>query len=154
LEQHPRVTFESKDILSDEETAHALQHVVSGSGSLSQPTSAVVKRAVAYLQQHHHRALSRQEIARAVGVTENYLSRIFREELGLSPWDYLNRYRVKQARELLRTGYGNISAIASRVGFDDPAYFSRVFRQQVGVSPRSYRSSSCVLLSKESVRLS
>jgi signal transduction histidine kinase/AraC-like DNA-binding protein len=139
LEQHARVTLQSKDILSERETAEALRQVLSGTESLAQPTSALVKRTIAYLQQHYQRPLSRQEIAQAIGVTENYLSRIFRQELALSPWGYLNRYRIKQAKELLRTTNASVTAIAAQVGFENPAYFARVFHEQVGVSPRAYR---------------
>jgi AraC-like DNA-binding protein len=139
LEQHARVTLQSKDILSEGETAAALRQVVSGAAPLAQPTSALVKRTIAYLQQHYQRPLSRQEIAQAIGVTENYLSRIFRQELALSPWGYLNRYRIKQAKDLLRSTNASVTAIATQVGFDNPAYFARVFHDQVGVSPRAYR---------------
>jgi signal transduction histidine kinase/CheY-like chemotaxis protein len=139
LEQHTRVTWQSKEILTAGETAAALRQVLSGADALAQPTSALVKRAVAYLQQNYSRALSRQEIAHAIGVTENYLSRIFREELGLSPWDFVNRYRIKHAKELLRNTNESVTAIALQVGFENPAYFTRVFRQQTNQSPREYR---------------
>ncbi len=139
LEQHALVTLQSKDILSEGETADALRHVLSGVETLSPPTSALVKKTVAYLQQNYPRALTRQEIAQAIGVTENYLSRIFRQELGLSPWDYLNRYRIKQAKELLRQTNESVTSIALQVGFDNPAYFSRIFHKQVGRAPSQYR---------------
>jgi AraC-like DNA-binding protein len=72
-------------------------------------------------------------------VSENYLTHIFGRELGLSPWQYLNRYRIKQAQELLHRTSDSITAVALQVGFNDPAYFSRVFRKQVGLSPSAYR---------------
>ena len=137
LEQHALATFQSKDILSESETADALRQVLSGDEALSQPTSALVKRAVAYLQQNYQRALSRQEIAQAIGVTENYLSRIFRQELGLSPWDYLNRSRIKQAKELLRRTNESVMDIALQVGFENPAYFTRVFTSWSANRPAS-----------------
>jgi AraC-like DNA-binding protein len=75
----------------------------------------------------------------AVGVSESYLSQIFHRELGLSPWDYLNRLRIHVAKELLSTTRESITQVAGRVGFDDAAYFSRVFHKLVGESPHSYR---------------
>ncbi len=139
LEQHAWVTLQSKDILSESETADAVRHVLSSDEALSQPTSALVKRTAAYLQQNYPRALTRQEIAQAIGVTENYLSRIFRKELGLSPWDYLNRYRIKQAKALLRRTNESVTSIALQVGFENPAYFSRIFHLQVGRTPTQFR---------------
>ena len=57
------------------------------------------------------RRLARWEIAEAVGVSEDYLSRVFSRELGLSPWDYLNRYRIQRAKELLHRTNDSIRSI-------------------------------------------
>jgi len=139
LEQHALVTLQSKGILSDEETIAALNRALFGTDSLPQHTSALVKRALAYLHQNYTRPLSRWEIAKAIDVSEDYFSRVFHRELGLSPWDYLNRYRVCQAQELLRRTSDPIQTIARQVGFKDQAYFSRVFRNLTGVSPTAFR---------------
>jgi len=58
----------------------------------------------------------------------------------MTPWQYLNRYRVLQAQKLLRATDDSVTAIAGAVGFSDPAYFSRVFRKEAGVSPKAYRN--------------
>lgn len=138
LERHAQVTLQSKGILSDDEIAAAL-HQSLFDQALPTHTGALVKRALAYLHQHYAQPLSRAEIARAIGVSGNYLSEIFGRELGLSPWEYLNRYRIKRAKDLLRQTDKSVTAIAFEVGFDDPAYFSRVFRKWVGTSPSQYR---------------
>ena len=52
---------------------------------------------------------------------------------------YLNRYRILQAKRLLRRGTKSIVAIAAEVGFSTSAYFAEVFRREVGVSPREYQ---------------
>lgn len=139
LERHARVTLQSKGLLSEAETIAALNRALFGGDSLPAQTSALVKRAVAYLHQNYTRALSRWEIAEAVGMSEDYLSRVFNRELGLSPWDYLNRYRVSRAKELLRSTDDNIRSIARQVGFKDQAYFSRVFHKLTGLSPNAFR---------------
>jgi len=139
LEQHARTTFQSKDILSSGETTGTVQRILLNKDTLPPHTSALVKRTVAYLHQNYQEPLSREEIARTIGVSKNYLSHIFRRELGLSPWDYLNRYRIKQARELLTHTDASITDVAYQVGFNNPAYFSRVFHQQTGVSPSDFR---------------
>jgi AraC-like DNA-binding protein len=139
IEQHAMVAFQGKGVLSEEETTAFLHRLLLGEDALPPHTSGLVKRAVAYLHQNYHKPLSRWEIANAIGVSENYLTHIFGRELGLSPWQYLNRYRIRQARELLRRTNDSVTAVALQVGFNDPAYFSRVFRKQVGVSPSTYR---------------
>ena len=143
LESHGRTTFQSKEVLSDEETVAILQRMLAGDDILPPHTSALVKRTLAYFHQNYDQPLSRQQIADAIGVSKNYLSHIFRRELGLSPWDYLNRYRIKQAKELLSRTTESVTDVALKVGFDNPAYFSRVFHQHTGQSPSAYRENAC-----------
>jgi signal transduction histidine kinase/AraC-like DNA-binding protein len=105
-----------------------------------QQAGEMVQRSATYIRAHYADALTRQGIADVVGVSPNYLSRIFRRETGMTPWQYLNRYRVLQAQKLLRATEDSITAIAGTVGFSDPAYFSRVFRKETGMPPKVYRN--------------
>lgn len=118
----------------------SLNRALFGSDLLPPQTSALAKLAIAYLHQNYARRLARWEIANAIGVSEDYLSRVFHRELGISPWDYLNRYRIIQAKEMLRLTNDPVGSIARRVGFADAAYFSRVFRTVSGMSPSAYRA--------------
>jgi signal transduction histidine kinase/AraC-like DNA-binding protein/ABC-type sugar transport system substrate-binding protein/DNA-binding response OmpR family regulator len=133
------VTYQSKDILTSGEAGESLRRALATTDALPQPTSLLVKQAIGYLQQHHARAISRHELANHIGVSKDYLSHIFHQELGISPWEYLNRYRVRQAKALLRDTSQSITEIALRVGFEDLSYFSRVFNKHAGCSPRAYR---------------
>jgi signal transduction histidine kinase/ABC-type sugar transport system substrate-binding protein/AraC-like DNA-binding protein len=136
---YARVTFQSKELLSHDEAVASLRKIFDPAEVLPQPTSVLVKAAIVYLHQNYALPVTRQEIAQAVGVSSNYLSRIFHQEVGLSAWDCLNRFRILKARELLRNSTETIAAIAAQVGFDDSAYFSRIFRKHTGQSPHSYR---------------
>jgi YesN/AraC family two-component response regulator len=142
IESHTRVKLQSKGIWSDEETVSALNRAIFGTDILPAHTSALVKQAIAYLHQNYTRPLSRWEIAEAVGVSEDYLSRVFNRELNISPWDYLNRYRVLQSKHLLLHTTDTIGVIARQVGFKDQAYFSRVFRKVTGMSPQGFRETN------------
>ena len=82
------------------------------------------------------------EIADAIGASENYFSRLFNQELGIPPWEYLNRFRVCQAKELFRQTQGSVKSVAGQVGFKDPKYFSRVFRKLTDLSPSEFREQS------------
>jgi len=139
LEQHALVTLQSKGILTTDEMVASLHRALFGADLLPQHTSALVKRAVAYFHQNYDRPLARWEIAAAIGVSEDYLSRIFHQELDISPWEYLNRYRILQATERLRCTSDNVATVAHQVGFKDAAYFSRVFHKVTGLSPTEYR---------------
>lgn len=142
LEQYAHVTLQSKGMLSEDEMITTLNRAAFDTDALPTYTSALVKYAVAYLHQHYTRAISRWELAQAVGVSEDYLSRVFNREIGLSPWEYLNRYRIYQAKALLRQTNDRISSVAQQVGFQDQRYFSRVFRKITGVGPKEFRERS------------
>lgn len=137
-----RVIFQTKDVLSDAELGATLRRALERDDPLPPPTSALVKRALAFIQQHYADPISRTAIADAVGVNKDYLGRIFHQELGLAPWEYLIRYRVLRAKELLRTTDYSVAEVAARVGFDTATYFSTIFHREAGCSPRAYRAAS------------
>jgi len=136
---YARVTFQSKGLLTPEEAIATVQAALTGQTPLPQPTSKLVKRALVYIHQNYHRPLARQDIASAVSVNEDYLSRMFRKEMGLSLWECLTRYRILKAQELLIGADDSIIEVAAQVGFEDSNYFSRVFHQYTGQSPQAYR---------------
>ncbi len=142
LESHAFVTVQSKGILSKSEIIVSLHRALFGTDVLTQHTSALVKHAIAFLHQNYQQPFSRWEVAEAVGASEYYLSRVFHQDLGLSPWEYLKRLRIFHAKALLLESNKGIKAVARQVGINDPAYFSRVFRQETGFSPSAYRKNS------------
>ena len=85
LEQHAAVTLQSKGILSEDEIIASLHRSLFDTATLPPQTSALAKRAIAYLHQNYARPLARWEIAEGIGVNEDYLSRVFNRELGISP---------------------------------------------------------------------
>lgn len=139
IEHHTHVMLQTKGIWSEAETISALNRSLFGADTLPPHTSALVKRAIACLHQNYSRPLSRWEIAEEIGVSEDYLSKVFNRELEISPWDYLLRYRVLQSQELLRKTSRPISMIAHMVGFKDQSYFTRVFSKMTNLTPQAYR---------------
>lgn len=139
IEAHRDVVVQSKGVLSEDEMVASLYRSLFGIDRLSPDTSALVKRTLAYICENYTRSFSRQEMAETLGVSPRYLTRIFCQELGLSPWDYLNRYRIFQAKDLLRHTNKSITEVGSMVGFNDASYFSRVFRRLADLTPTEYR---------------
>ncbi|WP_178020353.1 response regulator transcription factor [uncultured Paenibacillus sp.] len=69
-----------------------------------------------------------------------YLGQLFRKETGASFAEYVNRYRIDQAKRLLRETNLKVNQVAREVGYWEAAYFYRQFRKYVGVSPMEYKS--------------
>ena len=134
-----KTVFYTKGILTKTETIDYLSQIEGETRPLPQPTSQLVKQGLAFMHQNYAQPISRKEIACAVGVSENYLSTIFRQEISISPWDYLNRFRIQKAKERLVQSQDSVTQIAIQVGFNDSAYFSRVFHKMTGQSPVKYR---------------
>lgn len=77
---------------------------------------------------------------RTCGVSRSCLYRAFQAEFRCSPSDYLTRFRIQRACQLLCHSTLSVSAVAVSAGFADPFYFSRAFRREVGCSPSAYRT--------------
>lgn len=131
-----------KGLFTMDETVAHIQAALERKRKVSNEAQRLVRKAMAYMHEHYPDSISRQDIARHVGMDEDYLTTCFRNELGVTPIAYLNRYRVNQAKRLLIETDKNITEIALEVGFSDSGYFSRVFRREVGRSPEAFRRAS------------
>ncbi len=137
---HSGVCIQSKEALTEEEMGGYLQTRLADSSSGSN-NSPLIHQALVYLQQNYTRPISRKDLADAVNVSENYFTEVFRQEMRLTPWEYLSRVRISVACRLLLETDESVKAVAMRAGYNDPAYFTRVFHKMIGVSPRDYRRS-------------
>lgn len=137
----PRVILCNSYIAQSEEFAVRVRAVLAGEDILPPDTGALVKKAVCYLNRNSGSPISRWKLADSVHVSEDYLTRIFHKETGLSPWEYLNRYRIYLASKMLLHTNATVYDVAEKCGFQDQAYFCRVFKKIHGVPPGKYRIS-------------
>ena len=139
LSQYSRLLICHRAAISSPEFQARIQALIGGDEILPPHTGVLVKKAILYFGQHAESHISRWKLADSVNVSEDYLTRIFHREMGLSLWDYLNRYRIFLAAEMLRKTDNTIQDIACRTGFNDQAYFCRVFKKIYGVPPGHLR---------------
>ena len=140
LASTPSVLLVNTSITEAEGFINRIVSIFAGEELLPPLTSVLVKKAIAYINDNATNSISRWQIAGSVNISEDYLTRIFRKEIGISPWDYLNRYRIQIASRLLLETGSSISEIASLTGFQDQAYFCRVFRKVKGFPPGNIRT--------------
>ncbi|MHC1691601.1 MAG: helix-turn-helix domain-containing protein [Sphaerochaetaceae bacterium] len=135
----PQVVVFHTCVVNSSEVASRLRDIATGGEILPSHTGALVKKALLYLEQHAAGPVSRWKIADSVNVSEDYLTRVFRKELGMSPWEYLNRYRIQLACDLLIRTNLSLNEISFKTGFQDQAYFCRVFKKLKGCTPSELR---------------
>ncbi len=93
-----------------------------------------------YIQAHYREELSLQDIAKRFFVSREYVSRKFKQELGVNFSEYIVSVRLQKAKELLVNPRLTIARVAEMVGFHDEKYFSKVFKKQEGQTPKAYRT--------------
>lgn len=98
-----------------------------------------MNRIVEYIQHHLGEELRRSDIAEAVYLNPDYLSRLFRKEKGISLKEYILCEKMKTARAILRSTNLPVAVVAARVGFENYSYFSQVYKKVVGVNPSAER---------------
>jgi Response regulator containing CheY-like receiver domain and AraC-type DNA-binding domain len=98
------------------------------------------ERAAKYITRHLPEELSCAEVARMVSLNQDYLSRLFKKEMGLSMSEYVIAERIKEARCLLEKSDLPVGEIASRVGYANFSHFSETFRKATGDTPTHYRA--------------
>lgn len=94
--------------------------------------------AVEYIRKNLHQKLSVDEIAKKSYVSKSGFFKMFKEELGISPNEFVIQERIKKAKELLSNN-NSIKETAFLAGFSDTNYFIRVFKQMEGVTPKNFQ---------------
>ena len=84
--------------------------------------------------------LKLNEVAQAIGMSPNYFSGLFSQEMKMTFVEYVTDKRMEQAKRLLRESDQSTSQIAAAVGYKDAHYFSFVFKKTMGSSPRDWRA--------------
>lgn len=120
-----------------------LAHLIQMHGQSSAPDAhqTYVANALRYIQYNYANDIGVSDIARYVGISRSQLYRAFLQDFGISPHNYLQKYRINEACSLLHDPRYSIAEIAGSVGFNDPLYFSRVFKSIKGCTPTEYQKS-------------
>jgi AraC-like DNA-binding protein len=80
-----------------------------------------------------------EELAGSVGLSRSALADRFTGLVGQPPMQYLTRWRLQLAANLLHAGNRNVAAVAADVGYDSEAAFNRAFKRELGTTPAAWR---------------
>lgn len=106
---------------------------------IENPQSVLVADSQRYVLENIGRDIGVDDIAAEFKVSREHLSRVFRDQTGVSPREYIARIKMRLACDLLLQTSLNCKEIAERVGYHDHSSFSRAFKNLLGTSPRMLR---------------
>ncbi len=104
-----------------------------------------IKQMMEYIQKNYAERLSLDDIAKAAGISSRECTRCFNRCLSMTPIQYVTRYRLRVAADMLLHTSDSILVIAETCGFSSAGYFSRTFSDYLGCTPREYRASAGVV---------
>lgn len=99
-----------------------------------------VSAAVRFIRERAVSGIDVTDVLRAVPMSRTLLERKFKQLIGHSPHEHIQRVRIERVKALLVTTELSVGAIAERVGVEHPEYLSVAFRRATGMSPREYRT--------------
>ncbi|NLE02798.1 MAG: AraC family transcriptional regulator [Fibrobacter sp.] len=100
-----------------------------------------VNKALDFLNEHYGEKISVADLAAAANTSVSHFSRIFKDETGVSPSEYIMQVRLDYAKRMLRADEKNITQIALDCGFNSSSYFSHCFTRAFQISPSDFKKS-------------
>lgn len=93
-----------------------------------------------YIINNFNKNITLKDVADEVFLSQNYLSELFKKEIGEGFHDFLSNYRIKKAKEILLTTNLKIYEVAQNVGYNDSITFGRAFKKIAGTTPNNFRN--------------
>lgn len=101
-------------------------------------TDKIVEAAKEYVRENYGEKLTLAAIASKIGISQGYLSSVFKKQTGGNLNDYINQIKIEKAKELLEKHEYMMYEISDMLGFENPYYFSKVFKKLTGITPSEY----------------
>jgi AraC-like DNA-binding protein len=115
-----------------------LKHVATERlGYYHQINPAKIKLVMEYLRSSYNSNISLEDLSEITQTNPFVLMRNFRKSLGVTPHEYLQNYRIIQAKKLISTGI-SLTDVALLCGFSDQSHLTRIFKRKVGVTPGNF----------------
>lgn len=111
----------------------------SGEGSRA---AGAVEEIGRYIEEHLEEDLSLVRLARRFHFNPSYLSRVFKQESGINLSEFIDRARLRKAKEMLAQEGMRINEVGAKVGYESPHSFTRFFKKSTGTTPQEYREAA------------
>lgn len=103
-----------------------------------------VAAAKRYVESHILERVLVQDVATTIGITPNYLSSLFKKQLGQNFMDYVNATKIKHSCSLLRDGKHLVYEVSHMLGYDNAYYFTKVFKRYMNMTPTEYQARAAI----------
>ncbi|USB33518.1 AraC family transcriptional regulator [Paenibacillus sp. YPG26] len=148
--QYVRWMAESKDYLKAREARltgllYSMLSLIVEFGPVVSPsegdslTEMYVEKVTDFIEMNYAQKITIEDIAHFIGLNRSYLGSLFKQRMNTSIQEYLVRYRINKACEMMDNAELSIGDISRSVGYSDPLLFSKVFKKLKGLSPKHYR---------------
>ncbi len=127
-------------------TVHLLKHYSARKPQLPSYTEGLssykLRQAIDYIQVHLEENIKLSEIATAVGMSQYYFIRLFKQSMGMTPYNYVIAERLERAKQMLQRQDMSLGEISNRCGFSDQSHLTRYFKRKFGITPQAMRNST------------
>ncbi len=103
-------------------------------------SDSLINKAIGFIEAQYYKKLTVTDVANAVGLERSYFSTVFKQKTGITPHEYINRFRIQKSCIMLKQGVSSVASVADAVGLD-PQNFARIFKKEMGMSPLCYKKS-------------
>ncbi|MCR5436762.1 MAG: response regulator [Treponema sp.] len=117
-----------------------LEYMTAIASRRTQNENPIIKKVCAYINDNIAEDISLETMADYVNVSSFYLSKLFKEEMGVTFINFLSDRRLEKSRQMLKNTSKSIKEITAETGYNDQNYFSRLFKNKFGVSPTEFRN--------------
>lgn len=132
--------YSFKHLVSEFRNEEAHSYLMTFTGDTMEPSDYVtfIKN---FIEEHYASDISLTELADLLHLSTSYLSRLFKQELGMNFTEYVVNYRLNLSRKLICHSELSLKEVAQQVGYFNYSHFSKLFKKYYGKSPNSYRMS-------------
>ncbi len=130
-------TYKLRRLPSADEVNHDKLSVHPSTESLSY-NEKILRNAAKFIVENKSETIHSDELAQNLGISLRTFQRITREELNLTPTNYIYVVKLKLAADFLKNKKGNVTDATYEFGFSDPSYFSKTFKKHFQVSPTEF----------------
>lgn len=103
------------------------------------------REAISFIEQNYALSITVEDMAKRCNLDRSYFGKIFKDTMGQPPQEFLIRFRMAKAAELLKITDLSINEIGQQVGYPNQLHFSRAFKNVYSISPRAYRQQNKLL---------